>query len=145
MLSDRLNALKKQHNLSNAQWANLSGVPVGTINRILSGATENPSFQTIVDLCTAVGVTVDALLYSDADASAGFAHPAQAPLDERMVSLYEKRLEEKDQRISDKDLALHYRARWLTLLAFAVLVLVVFLIAWLIIDLKNPTVGWYRR
>ena len=45
MLSTQLKLLKEKRKLTNQQLSDLSGVPVGTINRILSGQTDNPSFQ----------------------------------------------------------------------------------------------------
>ena len=42
MLSTQLKLLKEKRKLTNQQLSDLSGVPVGTINRILSGQTDNP-------------------------------------------------------------------------------------------------------
>ena len=144
MIVDRLRQLKKQSNLSTQKLSELSGVPVATINRILSGTTPNPTFQTVVDLCTALGVTVDALLYPEAGKAEDFNHPAQHPLSDRMVEQYERLLEEKDQRIEDKSKALRYRARWISVLCAALFLVVAFLIFWLVVDLTTPGAGWFR-
>ena len=45
MLSTQLKLLKEKRKLTNQQLSDLSGVPVGTINRILSGQTDNPAFR----------------------------------------------------------------------------------------------------
>ena len=52
-ICDRLNAIKQKSGLTLTAWAERSGVPVSTISRILSGATENPGLQTVVDLVAA--------------------------------------------------------------------------------------------
>ncbi len=45
MLADYLKLLKNKKNLTNQELADLSGVPVGTINRIMAGQTDNPNFK----------------------------------------------------------------------------------------------------
>ena len=47
-LSEYLNRLKDERNLTLAQIADISGVPAGTVQRIMSGSTENPAFQAVV-------------------------------------------------------------------------------------------------
>ena len=49
MISTQLKELKDQRKLTNQQLADLAGIPVGTINRIMAGQTDNPSFQTVCD------------------------------------------------------------------------------------------------
>ena len=55
-ICDRLNAVKQKSGLTLTAWADRSGVPVSTISRILSGCTENPGLQTVVDLVAAAEV-----------------------------------------------------------------------------------------
>ena len=76
MLSTQLKLLKEKRKLTNQQLSDLSGVPVGTINRILSVQTDNPSFQTVCDMVMAM----DGSLYLLAD-------PVQGKLD-RMREKY---------------------------------------------------------
>ena len=59
MLSTQLKLLKEKRKLTNQQLSDLSGVPVGTINRILSGQTDNPSFQTVCDMVMAMDGSLD--------------------------------------------------------------------------------------
>ena len=61
MLSDYLKALKTKKNLTNQDLSDLSGVPVGTINRILANQTDNPSFQTVCDIVIALEGSLDEL------------------------------------------------------------------------------------
>ena len=61
MLATQLKLMKEKRGLTNQQLADLSGVPVGTVNRILSGQTDNPSFQTICDLVLAMDGSLDEL------------------------------------------------------------------------------------
>ena len=44
MILDLIRAEKDNRNLTNDQLSKLSGVPVGTINRVLSGQTDSPNY-----------------------------------------------------------------------------------------------------
>ncbi len=59
MVIENLNELKRQRGLTNQQIADLSGVPLSTITRVFSGQTESPGFQTISDIVTALGGSLD--------------------------------------------------------------------------------------
>lgn len=43
-----LKELKKETGMTNAQIAELSGIPVSTVNKIFSGATQNPRYATLL-------------------------------------------------------------------------------------------------
>ena len=47
MLYENLNQRKKELGLTTEQLSQLSGVPVGTINKILSGETRSPRYDTL--------------------------------------------------------------------------------------------------
>ena len=151
MLSDRLKEMIRQSGMTVPAISAKSEVPSVTINRILSGATPNPQFQTVVNIVTAMGYTVDALLYPEAGEQQAFEHPAQTPLDERMAQQYERLLAQKDEllasqdrRIEDKARALRHKDMWIKILAVAFGILLSFVLAALIIDVANHNVGWLR-
>ena len=50
MLYERLNERKKELGLTTEQLSELSGVPVGTINKILSGETRSPRYDTLREI-----------------------------------------------------------------------------------------------
>lgn len=50
MTIEEIRELKKKHGISNAKLSDWSGVPVGTVNKVLSGQTENPRYDTLVAL-----------------------------------------------------------------------------------------------
>lgn len=158
MLSDRLKEMIKQSGMTVPAISAKADVPSVTINRILSGATPNPQFQTVVNIVTAMGYTVDALLYPEAGEQQDFEHPSQTPLDERMIQQYERLLSEKerllserdallasqDRRIEDKVRALRHKDMWIKILAIAFGTLLALVFAALIIDIANHNVGWFR-
>ena len=126
MLSTRLKELKDQRKLTNQQLSDLSGVPVGTINRIMAGQTDNPSFQTVCDMVMAMGGSLDEL--------AGIQTPGggePSPPGEDLIRLYERTIEGKE--------------KWLYRLFFLFCVLVAVLLGVLIYDLTHPMVGFFRQ
>ena len=54
-----VNKLKQERGLKTEELAQLSGVPVGTLNKILNGQTKNPYFETVFALAHALGCSVD--------------------------------------------------------------------------------------
>ncbi len=126
MLLTRLKELKDQRKLTNQQLSDLSGVPVGTINRIMAGQTDNPSFQTVCDMVMAMGGSLDEL--------AGIQTPGggePSPPGEDLIRLYERTIEGKE--------------KWLYRLFFLCCVLVAVLLGVLIYDLTHPMVGFFRQ
>lgn len=58
---ERLAALKKAHGLTTLMLSQRSGVPVGTLNKLLNGDTRNPTAGTLRALADTFGVTLDKL------------------------------------------------------------------------------------
>lgn len=53
--------IKKQRGFTNEELSKLSGVPIGTLNKILSGHTPDPQFETVKAICKALGISLAAL------------------------------------------------------------------------------------
>lgn len=126
MIGMQLKELKDKRKLTNQQLADLSGVPIGTINRILAGQTENPSFQTVYDMVVAMEGSLDEL--------AGIRpqnHEEAPSPDNGIIRLYEKMIEGKD--------------KWLFRLFICCGILTLFVMGMLTYDLLNPAVGFFRR
>lgn len=126
MLSDYLKALKTKKNLTNQDLSDLSGVPVGTINRILANQTDNPSFQTVCDIVIALEGSLDEL--------AGIQPKKEkepVKLNSEMEALYKQIVDSKD--------------KWIQRLFLVLCVLVGFVIFVLIFDLMNPDIGFFWR
>lgn len=52
---------KKEKGLTNEELSNRSGVPLGTVNKILSGHTPDPQFETVKAICNALDISLAAL------------------------------------------------------------------------------------
>lgn len=128
MLADYLRMLKDKKNVTNQELSDLSGVPIGTINRIMARQTDNPSFQTVCDIVIALDGSLDEL--------AGLKSTVEkedhnAALNMEMVQMYRHLISTKD--------------KWIHRLFVCLCFLVVFILAVLVIDLSIPTVGFFRR
>ena len=60
-LAVQLSVLKARRSMTTEQLSKASGVPTGTINKILNGETKNPTSKTLGRLAAALGSTVEAL------------------------------------------------------------------------------------
>lgn len=60
-----------------------------------------------------------------------------------VLSEKEKQLHDKDLRIEEKNEALRYRGKWISILCVMLLLVIAFLVGWLIVDVISPNVGWF--
>lgn len=58
-IADKINALKSKLDVTTPELSEKSGVPVGTINKILNGETKNPTMNTLAKIAAALGVTTE--------------------------------------------------------------------------------------
>lgn len=90
----KLKELKDRRGLTNQDIAELSRVPLSTVNRILSGQTDNPYFENVADIVIALNGSLDELV--------GIRSPDDTPvptMTERAIAGYQLLLDEKDKRI----------------------------------------------
>lgn len=147
----RIIAKMKELGMTAQQLADKSNVPKSTVDRILRGDTANPLFQTILDLAAAV----DYELFDSPKPK-----PVQIPIEndaspylKHIIAMYERQLADKDASHA-REMAKHERQhnlmtaeknRWIKILAIIVGILGAGVVAILLIDILNPTVGWIRR
>ena len=122
MKTEYLKELKENCKLTTKQISSLSGVPESTISRILSGQTDNPTFDSVCAIVKAMGGSLDKLTEIHTDSNAEAASP--------LLALYEKVIAEKNWYIK--------------LLIGICCTLVAVLIFIAIFDLANGNVGFLR-
>ena len=122
MKNEYLKELKESCKLTTKQISNLSGVPESTISRILSGQTDNPTFDSVCAIVKAMGGSLDKLTEIHTDSHAEAASP--------LLALYEKVIAEKNWYIK--------------VLIGICCTLVAVLIFIAIFDLANGNVGFLR-
>lgn len=126
MISVKLKALKDKKKLTNQQLSDLSGVPLGTINRIMAGQTENPNFQTVCDLVRSMDGSLDEL--------AGLTSPPQEEsqiIGRDLIRVYEETIRNKD--------------KWMHRIFVCCCVLVLFIMGVVTYDLMNPMIGFFQE
>ena len=126
---DYLLKLKAESNLTNEHLAQLSGIPESTLARILNGRTDNPYFQTIVDLVRAMKGSVDEMedlrsLQKDANTA------ENAAVDNKLITLYREILNNKE--------------RWIRFLAGVLLAVMIFILIMVTYDILHPMKGWIQ-
>ena len=143
---EKLKKLKESKHLTNAEISALSNLPLTTVTRIFSGSTPNPTFETIVSISTAMGVSLDELI--------GIKEPDEKPMPSRIeatLSSYSELLEEKNIRLKEKDAqiaklmaekATERKEKGILLACLLVFGAVVFSI--LVFDLFSGHLGFFR-
>lgn len=61
MLSSNIKKLRKQRKLSQDKLARLADIPYNTLIKIESGRSSNPTFESLMKLADALGVSLDEL------------------------------------------------------------------------------------
>jgi len=94
-LRDKLTKLKTENGLTTDALSERSGVPKGTINKLLNGETRNPTAQTLKRLADALGCELEYLCGKPSDIpgvfrfgeSAALPHPDLMPVHRRRIPL----------------------------------------------------------
>lgn len=124
MITRKLIALKTARNLTNQQIADLSGVPLSTVTRILSGQTENPNIQTIADIVGALDGSMDDILGLKTTAQ------KEPQTHTELIELYKEIIRTKD--------------KYIKALAIALACIVGVILVLLACDLFNGGIGFVR-
>ena len=56
---DRIKLLKSQKKITNEQLASLSGIPLGTLSKLLAGMSDSPKLSNIIAICGALDCSVE--------------------------------------------------------------------------------------
>ena len=150
---------------TNQKLSDESGVPESSVQKILTGKTLNPSFDSIVSMCRALKISVDK--YCDIDTNASIdeiteLRTALAIAEEKRKTAEAQRetaetklqsqIHEYDQMVSAyeyridiaKDRTIWLR-RFLIFCCSLIVMLILSLIGIIIYDLANPEIGWFRQ
>lgn len=131
MISEKLKALKTEKNLTTQQLSELSGLPVSSISRILSGQTDSPGFLTVADLVRAMGGSLDEIAGLKAP------EPQKVPEPPKVSDEYQEVIKLYERSIAAKN-------AWIHKLAITCCVLVSVIIFITLFDILNGSVGFVR-
>ena len=84
-LRDKLNRLKSENGLTTDALSERSGVPKGTLNKLLNGETRNPTAQTLKRLARALGCPLETLCGTPADIPACTGWATSAAIVRRLI------------------------------------------------------------
>ena len=59
---DRIKQLKSEKKITNDQLSDMTGIPLGTLSKILAGISDSPKLSNIVAICGALECSVDYIL-----------------------------------------------------------------------------------
>ena len=134
---DGINARKTALGMTNQQIADASQVPKSTVDRVLRKDTENPTMKVILDIADAVGYD-----FSTRNAEQLAPKDTDSQYIRHIISMYESRLAAHERQYN---LVTAEKNRWIKILALIIGLLGAGIITILLIDILNPTVGWFRR
>lgn len=128
--TDKLNAMKEKSGMTNQQIAEVSKIPIGTVSRIFSGQTEDPSFSTLTSIIKAMNGSVDELIGIERTVQTA-SETKIIHADERLIALYDKTIRDKNT--------------WITLLFGVLAAVLIAIIALFIYDFTHLDRGWYQE
>lgn len=134
---DHLKALKEKRDLTYAEIAEISDLPLTTVTRVFSGATPNPTFETIAKLTIALGGSLDGI------AGLKQTNSISTPI-EKTFDSYAELLRDKDDRINDLKEEVNEVRREKHRFAIALAIIVGFFLVLVAIDLLNGNLGFLR-
>lgn len=56
---DRIKQIKSQKKITNDKLAEMTGIPLGTLTKIMAGISDSPKLSNIIAICDALGCTLD--------------------------------------------------------------------------------------
>ncbi len=59
---DRIKAIKNNRKITNDMLSDMTGIPLGTLSKILAGFSESPKLSNIVAICHALGCSLDYII-----------------------------------------------------------------------------------
>lgn len=147
-IGTQLNDDRIRHSMTYQQLADASGVPVGTVKSILTGATASPGFEPVCAMIHAMGESIDAF-YS------GIPQPTPDTAARKMESITDNHnllpLRDEIKIIAGEAISsvyhtdvyhnLHNNLRWWRAVALVETGFIFFLLVW---DITHPAMGYIQ-
>lgn len=158
-LPEKLKEEKNRQGLTNQQLSDISGVPIATTSRILTGAVANPGIFYITALCAALNVSLDDLMGAASQSGGCAAELAQLRQElahkneliaekEKSVNLLRERSDMMEQEILRLNTQLQETRRtWKPLLYGLCGLCILLTIVWgvyVVLDARQPDIGLIR-
>ena len=134
----KLKSLKEEKDLTNAEIAEISDVPLATVTRIFNGSTPNPQFDTIARITIALGGSLDLIT---GITTPGEQIPSRV---ESVMNSYADLLKGKDDLIKELQEDKRHSRRLITKLMVFIGAFVGVVLFVLIFDMMNGHFGYFR-
>lgn len=137
MDSSYIKTLMERENVTQAKLAELTGIPQGTLSRILNGSADCPTFANVTAIVKALHGSLDVMTGIVSD-------PDKKPMQASERELYEKLLADKERQLRSVNGMLEQKQQWLTRLWRALMVTVVIIGVLLVADMCIGSIGFVR-
>nr|DAE53798.1 MAG TPA: structural protein [Caudoviricetes sp.] len=124
---------------TNRSLAEKSGVPEHTVAKILSGATQNPTYDQVAAMAVALDLDLNTLDHVQPQPTAAAEAVTQAQLDgaNQIIALYKERLAVYERGVRQRNVIICALLGLLSVFATA-------FVAYVIMDARNPDYGFIR-
>lgn len=137
MDSSYIKTLMERENVTQAKLAELTGIPQGTLSRILNGSTDCPTFANVTAIVKALHGSLDMMTGIVSD-------PDKKPMQASERELYEKLLADKERQLRSVNGMLEQKQQWMRKLWRALILMIAIVGIILIIDICIGSVGFIR-
>lgn len=137
MDSSYIKTLMERENVTQAKLAELTGIPQGTLSRILNGSTDCPTFANVTAIVKALHGSLDVMTGIVSD-------PDKKPMQASERELYEKLLADKERQLRSINGMLEQKQQWLRKMWRALILTIIIIGIILIVDICIGSIGFIR-
>lgn len=127
----------ERENVTQAKLAELTGIPQGTLSRILNGSTDCPTFANVSAIVKALHGSLDVMTWIVDE-------PDNKPMQASERELYEKLIADKERQLRSVNVMLEQKQQWLTRLWRALMVTIIIIGVLLVADMCIGSIGFIR-
>ncbi len=138
MDSSYIKTLMERENVTQAKLAELTGIPQGTLSRILNGSTDCPTFANVTAIVKA--------LHGSLDVMTGIVdEPNDKPMTMTERELYQQLITDKERQLRSVNGMLEQKQQWMRKLWRLLIGIIVVIGVMLILDVSIGSIGFVRH
>lgn len=127
----------ERENVTQAKLAELTGIPQGTLSRILNGSTDCPTFANVTAIVKA--------LHGSLDVMTGIVdEPNDKPMTMTERELYQQLITDKERQLRSVNGMLEQKQQWMRKLWRLLIGIIVVIGVMLILDVSIGSIGFVR-
>lgn len=128
----------ERENVTQAKLAELTGIPQGTLSRILNGSTDCPTFANVTAIVKA--------LHGSLDVMTGIVdEPNDKPMTMTERELYQQLITDKERQLRSVNGMLEQKQQWMRKLWRLLIGIIVVIGVMLILDVSIGSIGFVRH